>query len=396
MKQFRLHQDLDSHNDPMDVPRIVHLTSVHSPFDVRIFVKECRSLARAGFHVTIIAPHTRDERVDGVHIKSVPMKASDGRLTRMTRTTWNVLRRAIDLDADLYHFHDPELIPVGLWLRWKGKKVIYDIHEDVPKDVVLKEYLPRWTRPPLASLIALLEEIAAKRFSALITVSPLIAERFYPHNGRTVLVFNYPELPSGTESNSVPWQSRHPVIVFPGGILPERGIREMVYAMACLPHQFPATLEIASHYFPQDILEELQRHPGWRRVRLLGSLSRSQVQQRMAQAMAGIVTYLPDGQNLGAMPHKLFEFMASGIPVIASDFPLWRKLLEDVGCAVFVNPRHPDAIARAIEFIITHPADAEAMGERGKNAVCRVFNWNSQARELVNLYNGLTGAACVA
>lgn len=380
----------------MSAPRIVHLTSVHSPFDVRIFVKECRSLARAGFHVTIVAPHSQDEYADGVHISAVPIPSNGRRMTRMTRTTWEVMRKALELDADLYHFHDPELIPVGLLLRLRGKKVIYDIHENVPEDIAMKEYLPRWSRPPLSSAISCLEGFAGRQFSALITVSPLIAERFYAHNQRTSLVLNYPELPSETLSAGIAWRARQPVVAFPGGILPERGIREMVYAMSRLPEQFPATLEIASRYFPNKILEELQQHPGWGRVRLLGSLNKNQVEQMLGRAMAGIVTYLPDGQNLCAMPHKLFEYMAAGIPVIASDIPLWRKLLGEVGCAVFVNPRDPDAIAQAIHFLLSHPDEAESMGQRGLRAVQRTFNWDSQARELVHLYNTLTGAACVA
>ena len=374
--------------------RIVHLTSVHSPFDIRIFAKECRSLAQAGFQVTIIAPHSRDEIAENVHIKAVPPVAGRGRVRRMTSTVWEVFREALKQDADLYHFHDPELIPAGLLLSARGKKVIYDIHENVPKDILLKQYLPTWSRHFLSWLIGRLETSASRRFSALITVSPMIADRFTASNPRTVLIHNFPDLAELTQFAEIPWESRKPVVIFPGGILPERGIRQMVQAMDCLPNSSNATLEIASGEFPQDLWEELTQHPGWERVRYLGHLNRSQIFDLFGRASAGLVLYLPEEQNLCALPHKLFEYMAVGIPIIASDFPLWRQLLRGVDCAHFVDPLQPRAIADAIERVLNNPEESARMGHAGREAVRASFNWDSQARELVKLYNGLVETPC--
>jgi glycosyltransferase involved in cell wall biosynthesis len=374
--------------------KIVHLTSVHSAFDMRIFAKECRSLAQAGFDVTIIAPHSLDEIVDGVHIKAVPPIDGKGRLRRMTGTVWRVLREGLRQNADLYHFHDPELIPLGLLLRAYGKKVIYDIHENVPKDILLKQYLPPWSRHILSWFIGHLETSASRQFSALVTVSPMIAERFMPGNRRTVLIHNFPDLNELAVSSEVPWESRKPLVVFPGGILPERGIRQMVHAMACLPDSSDATLDIASGEFPADLWEELTRHDGWRRVHFLGHLNRAQIIALLGSASAGLVLYLPEEQNLCAMPHKLFEYMAAGIPIIASDFPLWRRLLKGIDCALFVDPLKPAAIAEAIQYVLSHPAESSRMGRAGREAVRRTFNWDSQAQELVELYKGLVQNPC--
>lgn len=375
--------------------KIVHLTSVHSAFDLRIFGKECRSLAKAGFQVTIVAPHSKDEIVDGVRIKAVPGSQESARWQRMTHTVWGVFREALHQKADLYHFHDPELIPVGLFLRLRGKRVIYDIHENVPKDILLKEYLPKWIRPSLSWLIGELEVFASRQFSALVTVSPPIAERFLSHNARTILIHNFPDPEELAESFESSWESREPMIAFPGGILRERGIREMVHAMACLPDSSPAMLEIASGDFPEDLFKELSQHPGWSRVRFLGRLNRNQVVRLYGRASAGIVVYLPEEQNLCAMPHKLFEYMAAGLPIIASDFPLWRQILKGVDCALFVNPLDPRAIAEAIQYILTHPAEAERMGKNGQEAVRKSYNWDSQAHELVRLCTGLLEPVCV-
>jgi glycosyltransferase involved in cell wall biosynthesis len=374
--------------------KIVHLTSVHSPFDTRIFVKECRSLARAGFDVTIIAPHSRDEIADNVRIKAVRSAPGDGRLRRMTATAWSVLREALRQNADLYHFHDPELIPAALVLRAYNKSVIYDIHENVPKDILLKQYLPLWSRHTLSWLIDHLEVFAARQFSALITVSPLIAERFLATNPKTVLVRNFPDPGELTEAADIPWEARKPLVVFPGGILPERGIRQMVHAMACLPDSTEATLEIASGEFPKDLWEELTKHPGWRRVNYVGRLSRLQVVELLGRASAGLVLYLPEGQNFCSMPHKLFEYMAAGIPVIASDLPIWRRLLDGIHCAIFVDPLKPEAIAEAIQHVLQHPTEAAKMGRTGREAIRDSFNWDSEAREMVKLYHGLVQSPC--
>ena len=375
-------------------PKVVHLTSVHSPFDLRIFSKECRSLAKAGFQVTIVAPHEQDEIAEHVTIRAVPSASRGGRLRRMTVTVWNVLREALALDADLYHFHDPELIPVGLYLRMRRKKVIYDVHENLPKDILLKQYLPWWSKQLLSWLLETLEATASRSFSALVTVSPIIAERFLKDNPRTILIHNFPDVAELSECGNVGWESRQPLIAFPGGILPERGIRQMVHAMACLPDSADATLEIASNDFPEDLWSELTQHPGWQRVRFLGRLNRAQIIQLLGRATAGIVVYLPEEQNLCAMPHKLFEYMAAGIPVIASDFPLWRRLLGGIDCAVFVDPLDPKSIADAIQFVLRNPEDCRRMGRNGQEAVRSVFNWDSQARELVKLYEGLVQSPC--
>jgi glycosyltransferase involved in cell wall biosynthesis len=375
--------------------KIVHLTSVHSAFDMRIFQKECRSLARAGFQVTIVVPHSRDEVCDGVRIRAVPPTDGKGRLHRITATVWSVVRAALNQNADLYHFHDPELIPAGLFLRACGKKVIYDIHENVPKDILLKQYLPGWSRQLLSWMVEELETLLSRYFSALVTVSPLIANRFVSCNSRTLVIHNFPDLAELEGPASVPWESRKPTVIFPGGILPERGIRQMVHAMACLPESASATLEIACADFPEDLWQELTQHPGWARVRYLGHLNRARITDLLCRASAGLVLYLPEGQNLCAIPHKLFEYMAAGIPVIASDFPLWRQLLHGIDCAHFVDPLKPQAIAEAIQHVLTHPAESARMGRRGHEAVRHSYNWDSQARVLIGLYGELVEPICV-
>jgi glycosyltransferase involved in cell wall biosynthesis len=366
--------------------KVVHLTSGHTAFDVRIFHKECRTLARAGLSVTIVGCHDADSVVDRIQIKAIPWE--EQRLARITRNVWRVYREALRLDADVYHFHDLELIPVGLLLRAAGKQVIYDVHEDVPKDILSKYYLPAWSRGLLSRLVAGVQSTASRRFSAVVAVTPSIASRFRGINRRTVIVRNFPcpeewFLPQDFGD----WESRGESVAYIGGVNAQRGICEMVHAMALLPESLPATLEIAGTELPQHVHpEKLRSHPGWARVRHHGYLKRAELGSLLSHVRAGLVVFHPKPNHWEAMPNKLFEYMGAGLPVIASDFPLWRQIIEGSRCGLLVDPLDPSSIAEAIKEILTHPGAAQEMGRRGREAVQREYNWQSQEPELVNLY----------
>jgi len=159
---------------------IVHITSAHPAYDTRIFYKECRSLTKEGYQVTLCVPHTREELIDGVRI--LPVTLRKGRLLRMLTSTFDVFRKALQLHADLYHFHDPELVPLGLLLMAMGKRVIYDIHEDVPRSILSRDYMHPMARRVISWLFERLENFAATRFSALVSATPAISRRFAPLN----------------------------------------------------------------------------------------------------------------------------------------------------------------------------------------------------------------------
>jgi glycosyltransferase involved in cell wall biosynthesis len=375
--------------------RVVHMTSVHSALDGRIFRKECRSLARAGYHVTIVGPNPSDHVSDRVQIKSV--RQDQARITRMTRTVWRVYQAARQQAADVYHFHDPELIPAALLLRARGKQVIYDIHEDMPKDIMSKHYLPVWSRRMIAWLADRIESATCGHFSALVAVTPSIAERFRSRNGNTIVVHNYPFLEEllAESHASAPWSARKQSIAYVGGITAQRAIREMVHAMALLPASLPVTLELAGNEIPEDAHpQELYRHKGWERIQYHGVLDQLSTFRLLHTVRAGLVLFHPEPNHCEAMPQKIFEYMGAGLPVIASDFPLWRRLLGDTGCGVLVTAQDPAAIARAIEHLLTHPVEAEEMGKRGRALVLEQYNWDSQADKLLKLYSGLTNHTC--
>jgi hypothetical protein len=357
---------------------------VHPIWDVRVFHKECRSVVAAGYPVTLVAPHDCDEVIDGVRVCGVGV--AGGRIKRMTMTVARVLRRAWEVDADIYHFHDCELVPAGLMLQVLGRHVVYDVHEDVPRDLVTRYYLPAATRRVIARVIEVIENAAAKRFSAVVTATPAIGARFGRLNPRTCVVNNYPILRELAPSEETPWSSRGPAVAYVGAIAEERGIVEMVQAMAELSPGLDATLELAGSFSPAEDRALVERHPGWKRVHELGQLPRPDVATLLSRVRAGLVIFRPAPNHVGAQPNKLFEYMAAGIPVIVSDFPLWRELVEGAGCGLLVDPSDATVIAQAIEYLLTHPAEAEAMGRRGRQAVEARYNWESESAKLIRLY----------
>lgn len=371
--------------------RVCVLTSVHPPFDIRVFHKECKSLARAGYDVTLVATSTEDREVDGVHVRNVP--ASKSRVERLARTVWRVYRKALATNADIYHFHDPELIPIGLLLRAQGKAVIYDVHEDLPRCMPYKPYLPRWAGKSLARIVETVENSASRFFSGVAAATPGIASRFCAVNPRTVIVNNYPLMQELALLREVPWQSRDMIVAYVGAsITVPRGANEMIEAMGVVPAELGARLEIAGDASP-DLRERLSKQPGWSTVIDHGVVNRAGVADILSRARVGLVVLHPEPNYVASKPIKMFEYMAAGIPVISSDFPMWRKIVHGCECGICVNPLDARQIANAIEFVLTHPAEAEAMGRRGRQAMRERYNWDFEERKLLNLYKLLMPSA---
>jgi glycosyltransferase involved in cell wall biosynthesis len=367
--------------------KVVHLTSVHTAFDVRVFHKECKSLARSGKHVVLIVPHEEDEVVDSVEVKGI--RTSGGRSLRMTCTVWSLYREALRQNGDVYHFHDPELIPLGLLLATQGKTVVYDIHENAPADILHKDYIPRCLRQPLRWTVQKLEHTACRRFSGLIAATPTIAERFYSINRNTVVVRNFPILDEFVLTGVLPWNRRPPAVAYIGSISERRGICEILKALALLSSASPAQMMLAGPFSPKDLRTRLEILPGWARVQYQGVLGRLAVANLLSHVRLGLLVLQPEPNFVNAMPIKLFEYMAAGIPVIASDFPLWRQIIGDAGCGLLVDPQDPQAIAGAMEYLLGHDTEAEAMGRRGRQAACELYNWNSEERALLKFYSDL-------
>lgn len=366
-------------------PRVAHLTSVHRPFDIRIFQKELRSLARGGWPVTLIACHTHDEKVDGVEIRAI--RGCGGRLRRMTLTVSAVLAKAIRSRAEICHFHDPELIVVGIILKLLGRRVIYDVHEDLPRQIESKHWIAPVLKYPIALLAEAVEWVAGRIFDRIVVVTPVIARRFPA--GKTIVVQNYPMPDELFDVEGTPYAQRPPVICYAGGISEARGAYEMVDAIAEVDVRLDARLHLAGEFVPAALRRALEKRRGWARTSALGVLDRAGIRDLLGSSRAGLVLLHPHPNHLNAQPIKLYEYMAAGLPVIASDFPLWQEIIGRNGAGLLIDPMDPQAIARAIEWVLDNPEQAAAMGAKGRAAVNGKLNWSEEENKLLTMYEGL-------
>lgn len=365
--------------------KVCILTTVHPPFDTRIFHKQAKTLVRAGYDVTLIAQHERSEVVGGVKIVALPKQRN--RFARMLGLSWRAFRLARRERAAIYHLHDPELIPVGLLFKLMGKRVVYDVHEDVPKQILSKEWIPRPLRRLVAGAARAVEALASWAFDGVVAATPAITKRFPV--GKTVMVQNFPIVNELVVQDSTPYQKRPRKIIYVGSITAIRGIREMVQAMSLLPESLNARLVLAGEFSPPSLEPEVRSLPGWERVEFMGWRNRVSVARLLGEARAGLVLFHPEPNHLEAQPNKLFEYMSAGLPLIASDFALWRKIIEREQCGLLVNPLDLAAMAKAIQWILEHPEEAEAMGRRGQKAVFDRYNWDTEAAILIARYRGL-------
>jgi glycosyltransferase involved in cell wall biosynthesis len=366
----------------MSKPKVVHMTSAHSVVDTRIFLKECRALSDAGYEVVLVGQHEADEEREGVRTRGVPRPRN--RLDRMVGTSLRVLVRALGERAAIYHFHDPELIPAGILLRLVGKKVVYDAHENVSKQILGKPWIPKGLRRPVSRVIHCLELVGVRFFSGIVAATPAIAAQFPPR--KTVVVQNFPILDELTKPNPTPYGERPPWIAYVGGISAVRGIGDMVTALGRLPNGSSIRLKLVGKFMPESLRGEIEALPGWSHVDYLGWQSRLEVAAVLDRSRIGLVLFHPHPNHIEAQPNKLFEYMSAGLPVIASDFPLWREIVLGASCGVVVDPLDPDAIADAIHWLLKNPVDAQHMGERGRKAVLETYNWVAEAQNLLRFY----------
>jgi glycosyltransferase involved in cell wall biosynthesis len=366
------------------VTRICHITTAHPPGDARILHKECASLRAAGYDVTLVAPHHEDTVIDGIRV--VALRARPGRrLVRMALRPYAAYRAALAADADAYHFHDPDFLPYAVRLRRLGRPVIYDAHEDYPVQILSKDWLPSRARRPAAWGFERLERASIARLDAVVAVDDPIRARLARHQPRAVVVANYPRLEEIAPAAS--WAERSRTACYVGGITPLRGARELVDAMA----HVDAHLLLAGPMSPPSLRAELEASPGWSRVRYLGTLGRAEIARLLAGARVGVIPLHPVRNYADAYPVKLFEYMAAGLPVVATDVPRWREVLDTHDCGVVVPPRSPERLAAAIRGLLDDEPRARAMGERGRRAAVERYSWETQAGALLALYEGLLG-----
>ena len=361
--------------------RICHITTVHSRIDTRIKLKECESLVASGFEVhLVVADGLGDSVCENIQIHDIGPKPRS-RIKRMLVQPKRALKRVLALEPGIVHLHDPELLPIGVSLSQIGIRVIYDAHEDVPRQHLNRHYIPGLIRPAISSLFELYENRAVSKLAGVVGATPYITQRFVDQGLRAVNVNNYP-LPAELAPNGGN-VSRQKRICYVGTISRKRGFPQAIRALSLVSE---ARMTLCGNFSPASLEAELKAELGWAQVDYLGHVDRTTARHIMAESSAGIVTFLPAPNHMNAQPNKLFEYMSAELPVIASDFPLWREIVEGNGCGVCVDPESHHKIADSIRMLLDSPREAKQMGQKGRQAVLRKYNWPVEAQKLIDFY----------
>jgi len=366
-----------------NMKKVCILTSVHPAFDTRIFHKEAKTLMQAGYEVTLIVQHSKNEIVDGVKI--IALFKPRNRFMRIFGLSWRALYLALRQKADVYHFHDPELIIVGIILRLLGKKVIYDVHEDVPKQILDKEWMGNKNIRKIAALtMNIIEQIGAFFFNGIVAATPDIAKKF--PKKKTLILINFPILKL-IDDNAMPanFIKNKPVIVYAGGLTKIRGIKEVIQAMENVGDG--AELWLLGKWESEKFERECKELKGWKYTRYFGFKKLNEVYDLMRRADIGLHIVYTIERHIIGLPVKVFEYMACSLPVIISDSPYWKKIFGE--CALFANPYNSKDIAEKILYLLNKPNEAKELGKKGRKLIEKKFNWEVESEKLLEMYNNL-------
>lgn len=363
--------------------KVFVVTSVHGRYDVRIFHKQCRYITSHGYDVTLVVQDGKgNENREGVKILDLGNPPA-GRMRRILFSPWRMYRFLRSVPADIIHFHDPELLPVGLLLKNAKRHVIYDSHEDYPQFILSKHWINPLLRKTVSILFELFENFVARRMDAVICATPFIAKRFKLINPISIDINNYPLLEEFQPVDQQQKQMVSRAVCYIGGITRERGISELVDALDILQD---VTLIMCGPFESQAYEDELKAMVGWRFVDYRGIVGREEVAKIMLCSAAGVVTFLPGPNHNDSQPNKMFEYMSAGLPLVASYFPLWRQIVEKSNCGLCVDPSSPKDVANAIARLLSNEALCREMGNAGREAVTNRFNWSNESNKLMELY----------
>lgn len=372
--------------------KVCILTTAHSPFDERIFHKEAKSLVEAGYQVVIVAPHEKSGVKEGIQIQAVaPLSSRKDRIWRLK----SICRVALQENADIYHFHDPDLIPVALWLSRKHlKPVVYDVHEYYGDSLLTRYWLPKPLRKFVARTVDLVEKWAARSFAGIITVNSHMAELFLRQNPEVEILHNYPlkrqfEFPR-------PENVKPPVILYLGGINRERGLEVILRAMPLVRRKYPDVVcELVGPAETVDLGPEFADLTPWLEqgnIQLRGKVPYEQVPNVLAQSSIALVPLLPTLNYQKAIPVKLLEYMAAGLPVIGSRFGYIEEIISKNQCGLLIEPGDPESLSQSICALLENPEITLNYGQNGWDAFQREYTWEKEQSKLLRLYERILAA----
>ncbi|MBB6624628.1 glycosyltransferase [Clostridium gasigenes] len=367
--------------------KVCHISTAHPENDGRILFKQCSSISKAGYEVSLIVTADKEKIINGVKI--IPLSKNNNRIYRMFYKTREAYNKAVDVDADIYHFHDPELIPLGKKLKKIGKKVIYDVHEDMPKQILSKKYLGSMKiRKLISKAFNKYEKNNSKGFDSIVTTQDEFKEKFLDYHNNIVVVKNFAmkDIIDETVPIIINEAKGKFIIIYIGSITKIRGIKEMINSTESFKGK--VELWVIGGWETEELFKECTQLAGYKYTRYFGKLPISELYKYVKAADLGMSILHPTPNYKEAIPTKVFEYMACELPVILSDFPFWARLFGDIG--TYVNPLDLDEIIRTIEYYRTNKEIINAKGKENRRVFENKFCWDTEEAKLIKLYDSIS------
>lgn len=367
--------------------KVCHVISGYYRNDPRVFQRQCKSLKDAGFSVSILTNDDQPEEIlEGIPIYSTKNYWSN-RFRVLLFAKKQFLIRALEINADIYQMHSPELLSLGLALKNAGKVVVYDAHEDLPKHIIEKDWLPKFIRKPLSYLVENYMCIILKRYHAIISPHSHVVEQLREINPNTTLITNFAKVLPRKEISLNEYSQRNQVICYSGTVYLHSNQLTILEALKALPH---VKYNIAG-YFSPDYLTLLSKHESFNKLNYIGRINWADLIGFYNNARIGIVV-IDYKMNLGGKTgtyavNKIFEYMEAGLPIICSDYDLWQVIIDEYNCGICVEPGNLKQMTDAITFLINNTEAAYMMGQNGRKAVFEKFNWSTQEKVYIDLFN---------
>ena len=374
----------------MKIKNICILTSVHLAFDTRIFHREAKTLVKLGYKVYIIATHNKEEIVEGIHI--IPLPKRKDRFYRFFIKDWVILSKSIRVNAKVYHFHDPELILTGLILKLIGKKVIYDVHENVYLDVLSKEWIFLPIRKIISLIIKFMEWVSLHFFDKIIVAGKDIQfqSHFRKFHYKIITIRNFPTI-TISETEIFPKPKDKIRFIYTGGMFSIRGIMEIIEAyksIGCKNSELILLGNFSNVDFKNKVMNKIDNFVN---IKYISSISYKKMFDLLKKCHVGLICFKPALNHINALSgrnNKIYEYMMAGLAIIGSNFESWNDFILGNKIGVTVDPNNASEISRAMNFFIDNPKKLKIM-EKNAKKISNKYSWESERHKLINLYKEL-------
>ncbi|NVK42623.1 MAG: glycosyltransferase [Oceanospirillaceae bacterium] len=374
----------------MKANKLCILAPVHDWDDVRVFKKQARSAAEFGYDVTLIAQSDSEKMIDGIKVIPAPFS----RYRRFVRLFmgWRIFLIAFKLNADIYHLHNPDTIPVAWLLKLFSRKVIYDTHEDFTKRLLQRKWLPSPSRRFLAFIVGWLEFITSRVVDFTIVTQENVMKRL---GKNAVMILNLPRVSNDVQYEAKRYAERIEVtvsefrLIYIGALSESRGLFEMVSSLSYINEHINCRLWLIGPADSAD-LEKAKRINGWEYVDYHEKMKQEKAFGFVLQSDVGLIYIRDVGDHSKSDPNKVYEYMAFSKPFIASDFEKWRMKYACLKAGSFVKPGSAELLAKAVlKMAAVDKKERELMGDRGYTFVLN-NNWDGESKKLMDLYGKLS------